>query len=131
MLTYEGIDHVALRVHDLPAMLKFYTDALGCTLVRKQEDKGLYLLHAGRGLIVLHAVEDAGPGKTRAHLDHICLRLAAFDPAAIRTHLQAYGVDCGTPVLRDGATGESQVLYIRDPEGNVVELKAPGAATTA
>ncbi|TAM10649.1 MAG: VOC family protein [Nevskiaceae bacterium] len=128
MLAYEGIDHVALRVRDLAPMLAFYTEALGCALVRKQEDQGLYLLRAGSGLIVLHVVDDAPRDAQRAHLDHICLRLADFDAGAIREHLRAHGVDCGTPVLRDGAKGETSALYIRDPEGNVIELKAPGAS---
>lgn len=125
MLEIDGIDHVALRVADVQRMLRFYVDVLGCKMKCAQPDLGIYQLWAGSGLIVLRDVT-AGPGPTElTRLDHVCLRLKHFDVAEIRRHLTANGVNCGDPVTRDGVYGEGPVLYIRDPEGNVLELKAP------
>jgi hypothetical protein len=58
-------------------------------------------------------------------MDHFCLRLAAFDGARLEAHLAAHGVPAGDVVARYGAAGEGPSLYIEDPEGNTVELKAP------
>jgi glyoxylase I family protein len=38
-------------------------------------------------------------------------------------HLQKQGIAHGEVDLRYGATGEGPSLYLRDPEGNNIELK--------
>ncbi len=125
-----GIDHVVLRVRDLAAMLRFYRDTLGCRLEREQAELGLYQLRAGRSLIDLVTVEGklgraggAAPGAEGHNLDHFCLTLRPFDPAALRAHLADHGVAVGEEGERYGAEGSGQSLYLRDPEGNTVELK--------
>ncbi|HEX7381250.1 MAG TPA: VOC family protein [Nevskiaceae bacterium] len=128
MFEFEGIDHITLRVHDMPAMLAFYRDTLGCTLEKEEKERGLYLLRAGSGLVALHQAEGSSLPQTRSRLDHLCLRLAHFDAEKIREQLMAKGVACGRAVTRDGAMGPSEVFYVHDPEGNVVELKAPTSA---
>jgi extradiol dioxygenase family protein len=61
-------------------------------------------------------------------MDHFALRLAHLDEAELREHLSAHGVESGEVALRYGAEGTGPSLYIRDPDGNVVELKGPSAA---
>lgn len=60
-------------------------------------------------------------------MDHFALGVAPFDEAAIRAHLAAHGVDVLEAGPRYGAEGEGPSIYIRDPAGNVVELKGPPA----
>ena len=36
-----GLDHLVLRVVDLPRMLHFYVQALGCSVERRQDGIGL------------------------------------------------------------------------------------------
>lgn len=67
----------------------------------------------------------AAPGAEGRNLDHVCLRLAEYDEAALRAHLIAHGVEVGEAGARYGAEGEGPSLYLRDPEGNMVELKGP------
>ena len=50
-----------------------------------------------------------------------------FDEAALRAHLAAHGVEAGETGRRYGATGFGPSIYLRDPDGNVVELKGSGA----
>jgi len=126
-----GIDHVVLRVRDLQKMLAFYTEVLGCRLERAQEDIGLYQLRAGTSLIDLVTVDGAlgrkggaAPGAEGRNLDHLCLRLASFDPEAIRAHLEDHGVEIGDAGIRYGAGGEGPSLYLTDPEGNGLELRS-------
>lgn len=132
MIRILEIDHLVLRVTALDRMLRFYCDALGCTLERRQDALGLVQLRAGRSLIDLVPVDGplgkaggAPPGKEGRNLDHFCLRVDAFDEAAIRSHLRAHGVEAGPLVTRNGAQGAGPSLYVCDPEGNVVELKGP------
>lgn len=129
-----GIDHIVIRISDLNRMLDFYRDVLGCTLERVQAEIGLYQLRAGRTLIDLVTLDGrlglaggAGPGAEGRNMDHFCLELDRFDEAAIRAHLQQHGVSVGTTGERYGAHGEGLSIYLNDPEGNVVELKAPPA----
>ena len=129
----EGIDHVVLRVGDVERSLRFYCGALGCSVERQSEALGLYQLRAGRSLIDLVAVDSPlgkaggpppGPGR---NVDHVALRLESFDEPALRAHLAAHGVEPGDVGQRYGAEGMGPSMYVRDPDGNVVELKGPPA----
>ena len=132
MIRIRDLDHLVLRVADLEPMLRFYVDALGCTLERRRDDLGLVQLRAGRALIDLVPVDGplgraggAAPGREGRTLDHFCLRVEPFDEAALRAHLAAHGVAAGALERRYGAEGEGPSIYVADPEGNVVELKGP------
>lgn len=119
------IDHVVLRVRDVAAMQAFYCEVLGCREERRQDEIGLLQLRAGDSLIDLVAVD--GKLGRAGNMDHLCLRVAPFDRAAIVAHLQAHGVRVGEFGSRYGAEGEGPSQYLFDPEGNVVELKGPPA----
>lgn len=132
MIRIRELDHLVLRVIDLDRMLRFYCDALGCTVERRQESIGLVQLRAGRSLLDLVPVTGklgraggAPPGAEGRNLDHFCFRVEPFDESAIRSHLLAQGVAVGPVELRYGAEGEGPSIYVTDPEGNVVELKGP------
>ena len=62
-------------------------------------------------------------GETGRNVDHFAVRLSEFDEAAIRAHLASHGVEAGDVGDRYGALGMGPSMYIRDPDGNVVELK--------
>lgn len=47
-----------------------------------------------------------------------------IDHVVIRAHLAGHGGDVGDIGTRFGAEGDGLSLYVTDPEGNVVELKA-------
>ena len=127
-----GLDHVVLRVRDAGRMTRFYCDVLGCSVERERDDLGLTQLRAGQSLIDLVAVDSelggkggAAPGKKGHNMDHLCLRIEPFEPAALAAHLRAHGIDPGEVQQRFGAEGDGPSIYIRDPEGNTVELKGP------
>jgi len=132
MIRIRGLDHIVLRVADLPRMLQFYCDVLGCTLERQNEAIGLVQLRAGSALLDLVPVDGligraggAAPGTEGRNLDHFCFRVDPFDETVIRSHLQARGVAAGPLESRYGAEGVGPSIYVKDPEGNVVELKGP------
>ena len=131
------IDHVVIRVADLEAITHFYCDTLGCSLEKAQRDLGLIQLRAGRSLIDLLQVgatidrPDSGTPGTGRNMDHLCLRVEAFDGEALKAHLQACGARVGELGVRYGADGFGPSLYLFDPEGNMVELKGPPEAAQA
>src|SRR5260370_38283668 len=129
-----ALDHVVLRVADLERAKVFYRDVLGCPVEKWQPELGLLQLRAGTALIDLVDLAGrigreggAGPGAEGRNLDHFCLRLTHFDEAAPRAHLAAHGVAVGKTEQRYGAQGTGSSIYIKDPDGNTVELKAPPA----
>jgi glyoxylase I family protein len=127
-----GLDHVVLRVGDLTRSLRFYVELLGCSEERRSDALGLVQLRAGASLIDLIAVDSplgklGGPaaGVQARNVDHIALQLAHFDAARIAAQLTAFGVEPGEVAQRYGSLGMGPSMYVRDPDGNVVELKGP------
>ena len=128
----KGIDHVVIRTENLQKMLDFYNDVLGCAVERRSEESGLYQLRAGDALIDLVDVEGAlgkqggpAPGREGHNVDHFCLSLAEWDEAVIRATLARHDVEAGETKMRNGAVGRTPSIFIRDADGNRVELKGP------
>ena len=72
------------------------------------------------------ATADAAPG--RGGLDHFCLSIRCADLGAVRYDLLRRGVTVeGDVVERRGAYGTGPSLYLRDPDGYVIELEPRGA----
>jgi catechol 2,3-dioxygenase-like lactoylglutathione lyase family enzyme len=135
VFSIKHIDHVVLRVSDLDAMIRFYDDFLGCKLEVEKPEIGLYQLRAGSSLIDLVPVDGvlgraggAPPGPEGRNMDHLCLRIEPFDGDALLAWLAAAGMEPGKVESRYGAEGNGPSIYIKDPEGNVVELKGPPRA---
>jgi glyoxylase I family protein len=131
-ISIRGIDHVVLRVRDLESSLSFYTKVLGAIEERRVAEAGLVQLRAGAALIDLVPISGrlgraggAAPGAEGRNVDHVALRLEHFDEVALRAHLSAHGVAPGEVERRYGAEGFGPSMYIRDPDGNVIELKGP------
>jgi catechol 2,3-dioxygenase-like lactoylglutathione lyase family enzyme len=140
MFEVAGIDHIVLRTTKLRAMLEFYTGVLGCKVERETSPKtGLTQLRAGNALIDLVVVDSelgklGGPAPTQTgnNVDHFCLQLKPILEEEIKVHLESKGVEAGEFDVRYGAQGFGKSVYIKDPEGNVVELRSqipvPGSA---
>jgi catechol 2,3-dioxygenase-like lactoylglutathione lyase family enzyme len=131
MITITGIDHVVLRVTDLDRAVHFYTVALGMNVAKNNESQQLVHLRAGSSLIDLIAVNGplgkmggGPPGDQNRNVDHICLQVRDFDLEKIKAHLRAHGVEPGSEGERYGAGGDGLSLYLTDPDGNGLELRA-------
>lgn len=132
MIHPREIDHVVLRVVDIERAVRFYTEVLGCKVEKLQLAIGLHQLRAGSSLIDLITVDGklgrdggAAPGREGRNMDHFCLRVEPFDGVAILAWLDRYGVEHGGIESRNGAEGEGPSIYLKDPDGNTVELKGP------
>jgi glyoxylase I family protein len=126
-----GIDHIVLRTTKLEEMLSFYSGILGCEVERETTSEvGLTQLRAGNAMIDLVTVDGqlgkmggGPPGDTENNVDHFCLQLIPVPEDAIKSHLESNGIKVGTFAERYGAQGLGNSIYIKDPEGNTVELR--------
>ena len=132
MIEVAGIDHIVLRTTKLKDMLEFYCNVLGCTVERETTiETGLTQLRAGSALIDLVTVDsDLGrmgggaPTESENNLDHFCLQLKPISEIEIEKHLSEHGINEGSFHDRYGAQGVGKSIYIKDPEGNTVELRS-------
>ena len=117
------VGHVHLKVADLDRALAFYRDILGFQLNQKFGTQAAFLGAGGyHHHIGLNVWESAGG--TAPPPGHTGLYHAAFlypNRAALGAVLKRV-VDAGIPL--DGAAdhGVSEAVYLRDPDGNGVEL---------
>jgi len=117
------IGHVHLKVADLERALKFYRDVLGFELTQHLGRQAAFLSAGGyHHHIGLNIWESAGgppppPGTTGLYHLAIIYPTRALLADALR-RLLAAGIEL------EGASdhGVSEALYLRDPDGNGVEL---------
>jgi catechol 2,3-dioxygenase-like lactoylglutathione lyase family enzyme len=136
LIKIQNIDHVVLRTSNVRAMTSFYRDVLGCTVERSLPSEiGLTQLRAGQALIDLVDVDSqlglAGgkaPGLSGHNLDHFCLQVAPITEPELLRWLQQHGIEAGPFETRYGATGFGPSVYLRDPDGNIIELRIAEAA---
>jgi glyoxylase I family protein len=127
----EGIDHVTLLVDGMGTARAFYEGVIGCAFEDELPQYGMVQLRAGSALITLVdiSIEEGAWAKPEIaggrNIDHLCLALGAHDEQALRQYLAANGVDIIEESVHAGARGESLSIYVRDPSGNVIELKGP------
>jgi glyoxylase I family protein len=116
------LDHVVLRCVDQKRALEFYTAVLGLAEERRIEKIGLIQLRAGQSMIDLVPAESGA--RDGRNVDHICLGIEVENFEGLLAYLRKRGVEIvGEPGTRYGARGMGLSVYVRDPEGNVVELK--------
>lgn len=124
-----GLDHLVLTVRDVAASVDFYRRVLG--MRPETFGQSRTALHFGRQKINLHPAD----APYAPHASHpapgtadLCF-LTGRPLAQVIDHLKAEGVAIEEgPVRRTGATGPILSIYIRDPDGNLIEIAEPLAS---
>ncbi|MFN2376635.1 MAG: VOC family protein [Candidatus Binatia bacterium] len=127
------LDHIVLAVSDMDAMLRFYLDVIGLAPHRVDEYRAGTVpfpcarLTAGTILDLLPPAMwnfgDEG-ARTYTNLNHFCIALEAGEWEAQLARLEAAGVEIDAgPMTLSGARGNGTSIYVRDPDGNRVELR--------
>jgi len=130
VLTVQRIDHLVLTCRDVAATIRFYTEVLG--MVEVTFGAGRKALSFGRQKFNLHPVGQTaeGGGERVAAIAarpmpgsaDLCL-IVAESAAAVVAHLAVCGIPVEEgPVVRTGALGPIESVYVRDPDGNLIEL---------
>jgi catechol 2,3-dioxygenase-like lactoylglutathione lyase family enzyme len=131
MIRARKIDHLVLRSAHVADMVRFYQEVLGCPVERQTApETGLTQLRAGDALIDIVAVDSelgrAGggpPSRTENNVDHFCLQIEAIGENELHAWLESHGVARGEFETRYGANGFGPSIYIKDPDGNTIELR--------
>ncbi len=118
-----ALDHLVLTVGDLERTCRFYVDVLG--MAARPYGDARFALHFGDQKINVHDSAALRPPVARRPTPgsaDICL-LVEGPVSDIIAGLTEWGVPIESgPVERTGAAGPLRSLYIRDPDGNLVEL---------
>jgi len=117
------IGHVHLKVADLPRAIAFYRDAMGFDLMEQMGNSAAFLSAGGyHHHIGLNTWESRGgspPATGTTGLYHFAILYSTRQELARALRRL---VDYGVPI--DGASdhGVSEAIYLRDPDGNGIEI---------
>lgn len=131
----DHIDHLVLTVTDIEATTRFYERALGFQreFFLGPEGQPRHALLFGREKINLQDAATQTPTKARVPTigsGDFCL-IACVPLSQVIDHLTAQGIAIDTgPVQRRGALGPMTSIYLRDPDGNLVEVAEYHATRT-
>ena len=123
MIQLGQLDHLVLTVADIEATCRFYTEVLGMEAVTFGADR--QALRFGQQKINLHAAgREFEPKALRPTPGSADLCFLSERPlSAVIEHLKACDIVIEQgPITRTGATGPIESVYIRDPDGNLIEI---------
>lgn len=117
------LDHLVLTVADIEATCRFYNRVFGMQVV--SFGAGRRALAFGAQKINLHqAGHEFEPKALRAtpgSADLCLLTATPLDRVQAELHAAGVHIEDG-PVPRTGATGPILSVYVRDPDGNLIEI---------
>lgn len=117
------VGHVHLKVSDLEHAVRFYSEALGFEPTQRYGTQAAFLSAGGYhhhiGLNTWESLRGPAPAAGTTGLFHVAFR---YPDRAALAHALRRLLAHGVPL--DGASdhGVSEALYLRDPDGNGIEL---------
>ncbi|TDC74153.1 VOC family protein, partial [Streptomyces hainanensis] len=120
-VTVTGLDHLVLNTADAERALEFYCGPLGLEPLRVERWRAGEVPFPSVRVSPRTIIDLVPRSRGESNVDHFCLVVAPLDWREV--------VDAGLfdvvegPVERYGARGTGLSLYVRDPDGNTVELR--------
>ncbi len=126
----DALDHLVLTVQNIEATCAFYQQVLGMQVIHF--GSGRTALQFGQQKLNLHEAgkefEPKAFRPTPGSAD-LCF-LTSLPLEQVISHIHACGVTVEEgPVQRTGAIGPLRSIYIRDPDGNLLEIANSLVAT--
>ncbi|HQZ33098.1 MAG TPA: VOC family protein [Ilumatobacteraceae bacterium] len=123
-VTVTAFDHLVLRCADVETTLSWYVDVLGLQPMRVKDWRAGEISFPSVRVDAGTIIDLVGRGDEadfNGSVDHFCLVIDEVDLEA----LAASGVFevIGAPATRYGARGNGTSLYVRDPDGRIIELR--------
>jgi catechol 2,3-dioxygenase-like lactoylglutathione lyase family enzyme len=119
-----GLDHVVFRVTEVERSLAWYCDELGLQPERVEEWRRGEVLFPSVRIDTTTVIDLFQADRSGENVDHVCVVIEPEDLDALKASGR-FDVVTG-PSRVWGAQGEGWGLYVRDPDGNVVELRHYG-----
>jgi catechol 2,3-dioxygenase-like lactoylglutathione lyase family enzyme len=121
VLRARGIDHVVLNVSDPRRSLAWWRDLLGAELLRVDEWEAGEVLFPSVRLDEATIIDLLEGERSGVNVDHVCVVVDGADLEEVAAS-GAFEV-LGPPMQLFGARGTGTGLYVKDPDGNTVELR--------
>ncbi|MET8340386.1 VOC family protein [Streptosporangium canum] len=117
----KAFDHLVLNVEDVERALDFYCGPLGLEPVRVAEWRAGKVPFPSVRITPETIIDLVRRPRNESNVDHICLVVEPLDwheviESGVFTLVEG-------PVGRFGARGDATSIYVRDPDGNTVELR--------
>jgi catechol 2,3-dioxygenase len=122
----KALGEIALRVNDLDTMQRFYQEVVGLELLRRFDTAAFFKIaegYAGHTQILALFDRSGSPDyrgldAETSTIDHIAFSIALADFQSEKERLERSGQEVTTA---EHAWVHWRSLYIKDPEGNLVE----------
>ncbi|MBS0654113.1 MAG: VOC family protein [Verrucomicrobia bacterium] len=125
MIRIDHLDHIVLTVADLEKTVLFYTSILGMALEEFGENRERKALRFSNQKINLHLKGKEFEPKAKTPLPgsaDLCF-ITQTPLEEVQSTLKERGISIEEgPVKRTGACGPILSIYLRDPDGNLLEL---------
>lgn len=123
MVRVTGFDHLVLNVADVERSVAWYGDVLGLEVLRMEEWRRGEVLFPSARIDATTIIDFLATERSGENVNHLAL--------VVEADLQAL-IDGGTFELAGpahpsdlfGAQGQGQGIYVKDPDGNTVELRS-------
>ncbi|MBP2057161.1 catechol-2,3-dioxygenase [Lactobacillus colini] len=120
-----NLDHMVLTVKNLSVSKKFYHEVIGLPIVDEQKNN-FVSLRCGNSLIRLRQLSNAVGAivadKLQIGVFDFCLETSA-SVNEILDNFKRFNISIAQgPVTKNGAKGSMTSIYVRDPDGNLVEI---------
>jgi catechol 2,3-dioxygenase-like lactoylglutathione lyase family enzyme len=122
---HAGLRHLALNVHDLEAMKRFYVELLGFDIEWEPDPDNVYLSSGIDNLALHRPARPAAAGSTWPvrggpldHLGFIVKTPGDVDRWAAFLESRGVAIDARPRTHRDGARS----CYFKDPDGNSIQI---------
>ncbi|GAA0674120.1 catechol 2,3-dioxygenase-like lactoylglutathione lyase family enzyme [Sphingomonas insulae] len=131
MLTINAIDHIVFNVRDVETSARWYEAVLGMNRTDVRSDRGepRTSMTFGQNKINLRPIDASqerwftGRAPSAGGQD-LCF-LTSLSPDAVAAHFRNCDVDIEAgPVTKKGARGPICSVYVRDPDGNLIEVSS-------
>ena len=117
-----GVRHVVLKVRDLEKAKQFYCGVLGMKIGQEDPERGLFLRFNDyhHDIAIFKTGPDADPPKeNQVGLVHVALLVDSLETVTA-WYDRCKGL--GVPIVGTTDHAITNSLYIKDPEGNVLEI---------
>ncbi len=118
-----SVGHIHLKVADLDRAIRFYSDVLGFELQQMYGTRAAFLSAGGYhhqiGLNTWESQDGAAPGPGTTGLYHVAFLYP--DRATLGAAIKSV-FDAGISLEGAADHGVSEAVYLRDPDGNGIEL---------
>jgi catechol-2,3-dioxygenase len=117
-MSVSGFCELTLEAADPAGLAAFYADHLGLEVLQRQEDR-IWLAAGHRARLGLWRPGEKEFGDEGGAHVHFAFAVAPHRLPGLAERLRVCGVDVDGPHEHDGG---DRSMYVRDPEGNVVEV---------